>query len=297
MAWTKPEVDLRWPQFLRAARRSMHATSVLVHSALSGETVDLTKRYDEGGRFISLDLIATDIGLSWVGNMFEARLFADELLLQQVMNYGLSFEGYLDSISKEQFVSLDFPAVFEWIFALGFSSMFSEAKAPRFVRPSFFATKVFGTLDSVQFSRARHPLPKIVNNGTSEVSLTGVTTHWTGWPTLLDLMEKFGPCTWKPGPMSASPDVILTSETTLGGLKIRLTAALAVKCFSKTTAMSKAQIEEECDKFARMFSYKNSKDRVNILFICATNYRSVSLLLLSKALDLHCLTISAGLKS
>jgi hypothetical protein len=74
------------------------------------------------------------------------------------------------------------------------------------VRPSFFATKVFGTLDSVQFSRARHPLPKIVNDGTSEVSLTGVTTHWTGWPTLphrVEVMKGFGAtkfCTWKSPP-------------------------------------------------------------------------------------------------
>ena len=276
MSWTRPQDDLRWPQFLRAARRNMEACAVLVHSTLSKEVVDLTIRYDEGGRFIPLDLIATDIGMSWVGSMFQATLFADDRLVQLVMGYGLSFEGYLDTLSRPQIATLSFSSVFEWIFALSFSAMFSEAKAPRLVSPSFFASPVFGSLDHVRLSRARHPLPKISNQGPIEVSLTSKTAHPSAWPTLLDLMKTYGPCIWKPEPLSASPDVILTSEITVLGCKTILTIGLSIKCYTKTSTMSKAQVEEECRYFARMFSEERGRiGRINILFICATQYRFI----------------------
>ena len=276
MSWTRPQDDLRWPQFLRAARRNMEACAVLVHSTLSKEVVDLTIRYNEGGRLIPLDLIATDIGMSWVGSMSQATLFADDLLVQLIMGYGLSFEGYLDSLSRPQIATLSFSSVFEWIFALSFSAMFSEAKAPRLVSPSFFASPVFGSLDHVRLSRARHPLPKIANQGSFEVSLTSKTAHPSAWPTLLGLMERYGPCIWKPEPLSASPDVILISEITVLGCNTILTIGLSIKCYTKTSTMSKAQVEEECRYFARMFSEERGRiGRINILFICATQYRFI----------------------
>ena len=273
-AWKKPQDHIRWPHFLRAARRKMNASVMLVHSILSGTSVDLTQQYDEGGKLLPLDLIATEIGLSWDGNLCEATLFADQLLLQQVMGYGLSFEDYLDSISKQVSVSLDFPTVFqvEWIFALGFTSMFAEANAPKVVRPSFFATEVFGTLDFVKLHRNRHPLPKITGTGSLLADLSGSTAHWSIWPQLLQLMDRYGPCTWKPGHMSASPDVILTTDIPYCGYMAQLTIGLAVKCY-KTSELTKSQISEECEKFSRMFSDQNVKGRLNILFICATKYR------------------------
>jgi hypothetical protein len=234
--------------------------------------VDLTQTFeDAGNKILTYDIIANESFISWEGTVQVARLYTHPFVKSILENFLLPFKEYLGYVGNVSSVSLDNPNVFEWMVLKRFQELFVTAQNPKDVLPLFFDTAVFGSLCELSFSSKIRHIPKITKKGKRPADLDSETARPDDWHTLMSQVDKLPNICLKPRSKSASSDALLIAGANSKKGRVTVTVGLAVKNFGKTT-FTNIQLQKECDLFNRMFEGTDCEKRINVLFICCTNY-------------------------
>ncbi|KAJ3092700.1 hypothetical protein HDU96_002638 [Phlyctochytrium bullatum] len=247
----------------------------LLAKARRKERVDLTKpREDAGRRTARLVDVVNNAHIAWDNSMDDADLYVPPIVQAFLDTFSLPLRRFIallgDTLSRN--ISLNYPIVFEWIVLKRFQEIFLSPMQPGKAHPKFFNTPLFGQCESVLFYPEILPFPKISERGREKPDLNSATASVESWPALLNLIEDLDkPVSFKPAPMSASPDAFLMCDAYRGSRPVALTVGLAVKNYSGSN-LSHNHIDRECHVFNRMFTDVDPKSRINVLFICCPQY-------------------------
>lgn len=219
------------------------------------------------GRRLTYDIIASNLSLSWEGEMEKAILYAPPFLVEFLRQAFLPLQAYLTKIKSITKVSINYPTVFEWMIIKRFQEMFSKSCRAK-AASDFFNTLFFGKLSFALSSEFR-AMPKVTENGNRSAGLDSLTAHPDCLGGLLVELDQYASICAKPLPQSSSSDALFV--TNVSESEQRLSLGIAIKNLS-SAGFSNEQLMNECTLFERMFVETVEKTRINVLIVCATKY-------------------------
>ncbi|KAK1933582.1 hypothetical protein P3T76_011796 [Phytophthora citrophthora] len=131
-----------WVEFSKRIASYAEPLGTMMSRAIDSVTVNMADTWEDvGGEKVFYDTIANGVGIAWEGTLDKATLYLPPFIQQMILAFLYPLRKYLLKVAKSK-VSLDYPAVFEWVCLKRFQELFDKNMkshgCPKDTLPVFF---------------------------------------------------------------------------------------------------------------------------------------------------------------